>query len=385
MKQYLLSIYQPDGPPPADLDLTRIMRDVHALRDEMKRAGAWVFSGGLHDAEHRDGRAREGRRAADDRRPVHRGQGTPWRIHDHQGRRSRCRARMGSQARPGARAAGDRGTAVPGRRHALTHGDRAGLSRGVRARRGRPGPPIRRHRHRRGSGPGRVHHGGAAMAVDRAAAEPGRMDHHNGAATAPSIVSAAKRRVRIGTRRPMLTAGPRRSWRTGGGRGARRTAAADLHLLSSGARAQRAGRADAAPARRAHDRRRSHARFCAGRDHGPAAGAREGQDPRCADPVSRAERRRLPGRLRARAGGDLSDLQRGLHRELGRATGPRRSVRGSIRLGRLLARAHARRAGSHGPARADAADRVAPRGAGLSRTASSCCSPTRIAAGGIAR
>ena len=50
MKQYLLSIYQPDGPPPADLDLTRIMRDVHALRDDMKRAGAWVFSGGLHDA-----------------------------------------------------------------------------------------------------------------------------------------------------------------------------------------------------------------------------------------------------------------------------------------------------------------------------------------------
>ena len=50
MKQYLLSIYQPDGPPPADLDLTRIMKDVYALRDEMKRAGAWVFSGGLHDA-----------------------------------------------------------------------------------------------------------------------------------------------------------------------------------------------------------------------------------------------------------------------------------------------------------------------------------------------
>jgi hypothetical protein len=50
MKQYLLSIYQPDGPPPADLDLTRIMRDVHALRADMQRAGVWVFSGGLHDA-----------------------------------------------------------------------------------------------------------------------------------------------------------------------------------------------------------------------------------------------------------------------------------------------------------------------------------------------
>src|SRR5690349_13486772 len=49
MKQYLLSIYQPDGPPPADLDLSGIMRNVRALRDEMKGAGVWVFSGGLHD------------------------------------------------------------------------------------------------------------------------------------------------------------------------------------------------------------------------------------------------------------------------------------------------------------------------------------------------
>jgi hypothetical protein len=48
MKQYLLSIYQPDGPPPPAVNLEKIMRDVHALRDEMKSAGAWVFSGGLH-------------------------------------------------------------------------------------------------------------------------------------------------------------------------------------------------------------------------------------------------------------------------------------------------------------------------------------------------
>ena len=50
MKQYLLSIYQPDGPPPASIDLAAIMRNVHALRQEMKTAGAWVFSGGLHPA-----------------------------------------------------------------------------------------------------------------------------------------------------------------------------------------------------------------------------------------------------------------------------------------------------------------------------------------------
>jgi len=48
MKQYLLSIYQPDGPvPPPDV-LQRIMRDVGALIEETKAAGAWVFNGGLH-------------------------------------------------------------------------------------------------------------------------------------------------------------------------------------------------------------------------------------------------------------------------------------------------------------------------------------------------
>lgn len=48
MKQYLLSIYQPDEgtPPPAVLE--KVMRDVRALVEETKVAGAWVFNGGLH-------------------------------------------------------------------------------------------------------------------------------------------------------------------------------------------------------------------------------------------------------------------------------------------------------------------------------------------------
>ena len=50
MKQYLLSIYQPDGDPPPSVDLDRIRRDVAAVNDEMKAAGAWVFSDGLHAA-----------------------------------------------------------------------------------------------------------------------------------------------------------------------------------------------------------------------------------------------------------------------------------------------------------------------------------------------
>jgi hypothetical protein len=48
MKQYLLSVYQPDGEPPPPEFLEPIMRRVHALQDELKAAGAWVFSGGLH-------------------------------------------------------------------------------------------------------------------------------------------------------------------------------------------------------------------------------------------------------------------------------------------------------------------------------------------------
>jgi hypothetical protein len=48
MKQYLLSIYQPDSdPPPADA-LAEIMREVRAVTEELRSAGAWVFSGGLH-------------------------------------------------------------------------------------------------------------------------------------------------------------------------------------------------------------------------------------------------------------------------------------------------------------------------------------------------
>ena len=48
MKQYLLSMYQPEGPIPSPEVLEPIMREIGALREEMQTAGAWVFSGGLH-------------------------------------------------------------------------------------------------------------------------------------------------------------------------------------------------------------------------------------------------------------------------------------------------------------------------------------------------
>lgn len=48
MKQYLLSIYQPDEAPPPPEVLDPIMRDLDALNQEMKAAGVWVFAAGLH-------------------------------------------------------------------------------------------------------------------------------------------------------------------------------------------------------------------------------------------------------------------------------------------------------------------------------------------------
>ncbi|HVK23204.1 MAG TPA: YciI family protein [Actinokineospora sp.] len=48
MTQYLLSVYEPDmDPPPAEF-LDPIMRKVGAWSDELKAAGAWVFTARLH-------------------------------------------------------------------------------------------------------------------------------------------------------------------------------------------------------------------------------------------------------------------------------------------------------------------------------------------------
>jgi hypothetical protein len=48
MPQYLLSFYQPEGPPPPREVLEPIMRQLDAINAEIKAAGAWVFAGGLH-------------------------------------------------------------------------------------------------------------------------------------------------------------------------------------------------------------------------------------------------------------------------------------------------------------------------------------------------
>ncbi|HET7295423.1 MAG TPA: YciI family protein [Vicinamibacteria bacterium] len=48
MSQYMLAIYQPDGEPPPPSFLESVARDLHALNEEIKAAGGWVFSRALH-------------------------------------------------------------------------------------------------------------------------------------------------------------------------------------------------------------------------------------------------------------------------------------------------------------------------------------------------
>ena len=48
MAQYLLSVIQPLGEPPAPEVMARIGADLETFHDELRAAGAWVFAGGLH-------------------------------------------------------------------------------------------------------------------------------------------------------------------------------------------------------------------------------------------------------------------------------------------------------------------------------------------------
>jgi hypothetical protein len=51
MTQYLLSIYQPAGTPPAPEMLEPVMRKVGTMIQELKDRQLWVFNGALHPVE----------------------------------------------------------------------------------------------------------------------------------------------------------------------------------------------------------------------------------------------------------------------------------------------------------------------------------------------
>ena len=188
---------------------------------------------------------------------------------------------------------------------------RSGLPRPVGLRPRCPDRLPRRLRPRRGSRAGGLRDRGGALAARWSPDQPRRLARDDRAQ--PRHQSHSPRS------HPGRQDSPARGARgSGGHRGrhdiSRRAARAHLHLLPSGARHRRPGRAHAAHARRAQHRR-DRARVPRPRaDDGPAAGTGEAQDQGGRDPVSRAGRRpaaRSPGR---RARGRLPDLQRGLRR-----------------------------------------------------------------------
>ena len=151
----------------------------------------------------------------------------------------------------------------------------------------------------------------------------------------------------------------------------RRAARADLHLLPSGARPRRAGRAHAADARRPHHRGDRARLPRPGRDDGEAPRPREAEDQGRRDPVPRAPATPATRPARRGARRRLPDLQRGLRRP-GRPRASRRS--GSAGP----CRADAGRAGGARAPGADAPQRRAPRRA-LRRRRRSSSSRIRIA------
>jgi len=48
LKQYLISFYQPDGPPPPPEVLGPVMHAMGRIKEELGAAQSWVFAGGLH-------------------------------------------------------------------------------------------------------------------------------------------------------------------------------------------------------------------------------------------------------------------------------------------------------------------------------------------------
>ena len=346
MKQYLLSMYQPTGPDPRAGGARPGHGEARRHPGGTGQSGLWVFAGGLHapgtatvlrpkdgDVLVTDGPFARARSTSAASRSSRRPTWTPrWPGADG----TRGVTGLPIEVRPLRMA---RGLTVPdglGRR-----GDRTRLPRRVRARGRGADPRLRRPRHRRGRGAGRVHRRGPSAGPPTGCRPARRAGSSPPPATGPSTACAgrrpattARRRRRSGgqLRRQRGSPGSREERR--GGTRARRPAAADLHLLPSGAGPRRAGGADPAPARRPQhggDRPRLPGPRA---DDGAAAGPGQGQDPRRADPVPGPGRGRPARPAARRTGRRLPDLQRGIHRPA-RATccpapscAPRRSVSG---------------------------------------------------------
>ena len=218
MQQYMLTVHSVDGSPePSAEARQKVYQDVDVLNAELRSQGAWVFGAGAAPAEHRHRGARihEGGELLMTDGPFAEGKehvGGFWVI---------VAPDLDAALAWAAKATGLR---CPGRGFApstkFRRTDRVPAVGGseieressvrVRPRRGGPRARVRRHRPRRGGRPGRIRGGGGAVAVDWAATEPGRLDHHH--CSQPSHRPVPTRGVkRTGTPRP------RCCWKAGRG------------------------------------------------------------------------------------------------------------------------------------------------------------------------
>ena len=338
MKQYLLSIYQPDGPTPPPDVLKKVMAEVGALVADTKAQGVWVFNGGLHPPSTATVLRLQGSEMLTIDGPFAEGKEHIGGFIDPQSVRPRRRARAGrasSRERPRCRSRCGRSERKRKRRRCAP----AEIERVFREEYGRAVAVLVRPF-------GDIDL--AEEAVQDAFTVALQRWPSSGLPPSPAgwIITTARNRAIDRLRREAsredrhaeaaLLHAAGRAEHDDGGRRARRSPAADLHVLPSGARRPRAGGVDAAPARRADDRRDRARVSHAGVDDGAAAGEGEGQDPRRRHPVRRAGRTRSAGAAPRRPRRHLSDLQRRVHR-VRRAIGsfaticaPRRSGSGRV-------------------------------------------------------
>ena len=284
MARYLLSVYTPtDGTPPAREELETIMKNVEGFHQELRDAGAWVFAGGLDGPEHRDRPAAAGGEVLMTDGPFAEAKEHLGGITHRRRRRPRRGAGVGRARRPGDDAARSRSGRSTGVTAPAVGRRRPTIARVFREEYGRAVAVLVRVFGDIDLAEEAVQDafavGRAALAGERAAAEPGRLDHHHRAQPGDRPAAPGVRRATTGTPQAALLhdgrdepgeEGPVRDDRL-------RLIFTCCHpALGPG----RPGRADAAAARRA-DHRGDRPRVPgAGADHGPAPGPRQGQDPR---------------------------------------------------------------------------------------------------------
>ena len=207
MKQYLFSVYHPDvtGARRRRPTSSRSLRDVGAVNDELRAAGAWVFAGGLHPSSTATVLERPTARCWSPTARS-RGQGAHRRDLGDQGPRPRCRAQLGPQGRarvPDPR----RGAPLPGGGAGLTAPPESNdVARVFREEYGRAVAVLVRVFGDIGIAEDAVQEAFAlalrALAADGPAPQPRRLDHHHRAQPRDRPTATRVLARRSATRRP---------------------------------------------------------------------------------------------------------------------------------------------------------------------------------------